>query len=221
MEDFMLDVTAEERAFYGDRLILLEGIIWEFLTCVTMIRRYQVSLGRADPVTSCQARIKRAGSMREKLRRHGLPVTADSALRDVRDAAGVRLICSFTDDIYRTAGLLRQIPGVRVEGEKDYVQAPKPNGYRSYHMVLTLPLRFLASAPEDPVWLEVQIRTIAMDCWASIEHQLKYKREIAHQKLIVQELKRCADEMISTDLSLQTIRDLLGPEGGETVPCGS
>ena len=69
MEDFMLDVTAEERAFYGDRLILLEGIIWEFLTCVTMIRRYQVSLGRADPVTSCQARIKRAGSMREKLRR--------------------------------------------------------------------------------------------------------------------------------------------------------
>ena len=186
-----------------------------------MIRRYQVSLGRADPVTSCQARIKRAGSMREKLRRHGLPVTADSALRDVRDAAGVRLICSFTDDIYRTAGLLRQIPGVRVEGEKDYVQAPKPNGYRSYHMVLTLPLRFQASAPEDPVWLDVQIRTIAMDCWASIEHQLKYKREIAHQKLIVQELKRCADEMISTDLSLQTIRDLLGPEGGEAVPCGS
>ena len=221
MEDFMLDVTAEERAFYGDRLILLEGIIWEFLTCVTMICRYQVSLGRGDPVTSCQARIKRAGSMREKLRLHGLPVTADSALRDVRDAAGVRLICSFTDDIYRTAGLLRQIPGVRVEGEKDYVHAPKPNGYRSYHMVLTMPLRFLAEAPERPVWLEVQIRTIAMDCWANIEHQLQYKREIAHQKLIVQELKRCADEMISTDLSLQTIRDLLGPEGGEAVPCGS
>ena len=221
MEDFMLDVTAEERAFYGDRLILLEGIIWEFLTCVTMIRRYQVSLGRGDPVTSCQARIKRAGSMREKLRLHGLPVTADSALRDVRDAAGVRLICSFTDDIYRTAGLLRQIPGVRVEGEKDYVHAPKPNGYRSYHMVLTMPLRFLAEAPERPVWLEVQIRTIAMDCWANIEHQLQYKREIAHQKLIVQELKRCADEMISTDLSLKTIRDLLGPEGGEAVPCGS
>ena len=221
MEDFMLDVTAEERAFYGDRLILLEGIIWEFLTCVTMICRYQVSLGRGDPVTSCQARIKRAGSMREKLRLHGLPVTADSALRDVRDAAGVRLICSFTDDIYRTAGLLRQIPGVRVEGEKDYVHAPKPNGYRSYHMVLTMPLRFLAEAPERPVWLEVQIRTIAMDCSANIEHQLKYKREIAHQKLIVQELKRCADEMISTDLSLQTIRDLLGPEGGEAVPCGS
>ena len=221
MEDFMLDVTAEERVFYGDRLILLEGIIWEFLTCVTMIRRYQVSLGRGDPVTSCQARIKRVGSMREKLRLHGLPVTADSALRDVRDAAGVRLICSFTDDIYRTAGLLRQIPGVRVEGEKDYVHAPKPNGYRSYHMVLTMPLRFLAEAPERPVWLEVQIHTIAMDCWANIEHQLQYKREIAHQKLIVQELKRCADEMISTDLSLQTIRDLLGPEGGEAVPCGS
>ena len=180
MESLIMDITAEERDFYGDRLILLEGVISEFLSCMDLIRRYQVSTGRRDPVASFQARIKRADSVREKLRRHALPLTADSALH-----------------------------GIRIEREKDYIHSPKPNGYRSYHMVLTLPLRFLPRQPEAPVWLEVQIRTIAMDCWASIEHQLKYKQDIPEQRLIVQELKRCADEITSTDLSLQTIRELI------------
>ena len=209
MDHFMAHVTAEERAFYGSNLVLLEGIILEFLSCLEMIRRYQTSLGRSDPVSSHQARIKQAASMREKLRRQGLPVTAESALREVRDAAGVRLICPFVDDIYRTAGLIQAIPGIRIDREKDYIRAPKPNGYRSYHLVLLLPLRFLPGPPAEPVWLEVQLRTIAMDCWASIEHQVKYKQEVPEQKLIVQELKRCADEIASTDLSLQTIRDLI------------
>ena len=124
-------------------------------------------------------------------------------------AAGVRLVCPFVDDIYRTAELIRGIPGIRIEAEKDYIREPKPNGYRSYHMVVTLPLRFLPAPPAEPVWLEVQLRTIAMDCWASIEHRVKYKREVPEQKLIVRELKRCADEIASTDLSLQTIRELI------------
>ena len=174
-----------------------------------MIRRYQVSLGRSDPVSSWQARIKRASSMREKLRRRSLPETAETALSEIRDAAGVRLVCPFVEDIYRTADLIRAIPGIRIHREKDYIRSPKPNGYRSFHMVVTLPLRFLPEAPAEPVWLEVQLRTIAMDCWASIEHRVKYKREVPEQKLIVQELKRCADEIASTDLSLQTIRELI------------
>ena len=205
----MLDVTAEERDFYGGHLILLEGVILEFLSCVAMIRRYQAGRGRTDPITSSHARIKSADSMRRKLRLRGFPATAENALREMRDAAGVRLICPFIDDIYRTAALIREIPGIQICREKDYIHAPKPNGYRSYHLVLTLPLRFLPSQPAAPVWLEVQILTIAMDCWANIEHQLKYKRDIPDQKLIVGELKRCADEIVSTDLSLQTIRDLL------------
>ena len=209
MDHFMAHVTAEERAFYGSNLVLLEGIILEFLSCLEMIRRYQVSLGKSDPVSSHQARIKQAASMREKLRRQGLPVTAESALREVRDAAGVRLICPFVDDIYRAAGLIQAIPGIRIDREKDYIRDPKPNGYRSYHLVLSLPLRFLPGPPAEPVWLEVQLRTIAMDCWASIEHQVKYKQEVPEQKLIVQELKCCADEIASTDLSLQTILDLI------------
>lgn len=209
MESLTLNITSAEREFYGENLIVLEGAIEEFLSCISMIRRYQVSNGQRDPVASCQARIKSAGSMKAKLERHDLPVTAESALRDVWDAAGVRLVCPFVQNIDQTVSLIRQIPGVQIMREKDYIRNPKPNGYRSYHMILSLPLRFLPKPPERPVWLEVQLRTIAMDCWASIEHQLKYKRDIANQSLIVRELKRCADEIASTDLSLQTIRELI------------
>ena len=202
------EVTSAEREFYGENLILLEGAISEFLSCMDMIRRYEVQLGNRDPVASSQTRIKSAESMRQKLQRLAFPVTAESAMKNVFDAAGVRLVCPFIQDIDRTAELIRAIPGVQIQTEKDYIRSPKPNGYRSYHMSLSMPLRFLGNS-QKTVWLEVQLRTIAMDCWANIEHQLKYKQNIPDQALLLQELKRCADEITSTDLSLQTIRDLI------------
>lgn len=202
------EVTSAEREFYGENLILLEGAISEFLSCMDMIRRYEVQLRNRDPVASSQTRIKSAESMRQKLQRLAFPVTAESAMKNVFDAAGVRLVCPFIQDIDRTAELIRAIPGVQIQTEKDYIRSPKPNGYRSYHMILSMPLRFLGNS-QKTVWLEVQLRTIAMDCWANIEHQLKYKQNIPDQALLLQELKRCADEITSTDLSLQTIRDLI------------
>lgn len=202
------EVTSAEREFYGENLILLEGAISEFLSCMDMIRRYEVQLGNRDPVASFQTRIKSAESMRQKLQRLAFPVTAESAMKNVFDAAGVRLVYPFIQDIDRTAELIRAIPGVQIQTEKDYIRSPKPNGYRSYHMILSMPLRFLGNS-QKTVWLEVQLRTIAMDCWANIEHQLKYKQNIPDQALLIQELKRCADEITSTDLSLQTIRDLI------------
>lgn len=202
------EVTSAEREFYGENLILLEGAISEFLSCMDMIRRYEVQLGNRDPVASSQTRIKSAESMRQKLQRLAFPVTAESAMKNVFDATGVRLVCPFIQDIDRTAELIRAIPGVQIQTEKDYIRSPKPNGYRSYHMILSMPLRFLGNS-QKTVWLEVQLRTIAMDCWANIEHQLKYKQNIPDQALLLQELKRCADEITSTDLSLQTIRDLI------------
>ena len=202
------EVTSAEREFYGENLILLEGAISEFLSCMDMIRRYEVQRGNRDPVASSQTRIKSAESMRQKLQRLAFPVTAESAMKNVFDAAGVRLVCPFIQDIDRTAELIRAIPGVQIQTEKDYIRSPKPNGYRSYHMILSMPLRFLGNS-QKTVWLEVQLRTIAMDCWANIEHQLKYKQNIPDQALLIQVLKRCADEIPSTDLSLQTIRDLI------------
>ena len=207
--EYLLNASCADREFYGEYFILLEGVIAEFLSCLDMIRRYQVSQGHRDPIASFQTRIKSAASMKKKLERQNLPVTADSAVRDVWDAAGVRLVCPFVQNIDQAVKLIRAIPGIHILTEKDYIRNPKPNGYRSYHMILSLPMRFLGAAPRQSVWLEVQLRTIAMDCWASIEHQLKYKRDIPNQALIVQELKRCADEIASTDLSLQTIRELI------------
>ena len=115
MEHLPFEITSEEHEFYGSRLILLEGVIEEFLSCLHMIRRYQIGQGRRDPVASFQARIKSAESMKAKLARQSLPITADSALQNVWDAAGVRLVCPFVQNIDQTVGLIRQIPRRRFE----------------------------------------------------------------------------------------------------------
>ena len=204
--------------FYGSSRILLEGIIDEFLSCIGMIRRYQKAQTGWDPISSCTSRVKSPESMKEKLIRDGLEPTLQNALIHEHDAAGVRLICPMVDDVYRTAGLIRAIPGVTIFREKDFIAHPKPNGYRSYHMILQMPVRFLGndSETEDLPCLEVQIRTIAMDCWASIEHELKYKHDIANPELMQQELKHCSDQIASTDLSLSTLKELILTPDTET-----
>ena len=156
-------------------------------------------------------RLKAEDSMKEKLTRKGFPLTAESAFYAVKDAIGFRLVCRFVDDIYENVSRLKALPGVVVVKEKDYIKNVKPNGYRSYHMILDVTAPYEDARGRDPghFFIEIQLRTIAMDCWANIEHQLKYKQNIPDQALLLQELKRCADEITSTDLSLQTIRDLI------------
>jgi len=148
-------------------------------------------------------RIKSSSSMREKLKKQGFPETSESALTNVFDAIGLRIVCCFIDDIYENIKKIKEIPGVTVVREKDYLTNAKPNGYRSYHLILSV------ETNGDPVYAEIQLRTIAMDSWAALEHQMKYKKEIADQTLIVNELKRCADELAACDISMQTIRDMI------------
>ena len=194
----------------------MEGVLDEFLSCINMIRRYQKKQNGWDPISSCSSRIKSPESMKEKLVRDGLEPTLKNALTYEHDAAGVRLICPMVDDVYRSVELIRKIPGISILREKDFISHPKPNGYRSYHMILKMPVRFLDSEPEKITlpFLEVQIRTIAMDCWASIEHELKYKHDIANPELMQQELKRCSDQIASTDLSLSTLKELITNDNG-------
>lgn len=209
---YMIESTTTTPSdFYGGSRILLEGIIDEFLSCIGMIRRYQKSQTGWDPISSSTSRVKSPESMREKLIRDGLDPTLQNALAHEHDAAGVRLICPMVDDVYRTAELIRAIPDVTILREKDFIAHPKPNGYRSYHMILKMPVRFLGNTSETAALpcLEVQIRTIAMDCWASIEHELKYKHDIANPELMQQELKHCSDQIASTDLSLSTLKELI------------
>lgn len=154
-------------------------------------------------VYSC-SRIKTPESMIKKLERIGAAPTGHAALTAVYDAVGVRAVCAFADDVYRLVHWLRDRPEFRIVAEKDYYAYPKPNGYRSYHIQLQL-----CGGKTDGLPAEIQIRTIANDFWATLEHQLKYKQDIRDEKLIRSELKRCADEIASVDLSMQTIRDII------------
>lgn len=153
------------------------------------------------PIIYCCSRIKHPNSMVEKLTSLKLPTDAETALTKVFDAIGLRIICAFTEDAYGIVNWLKTRPELEIVREKDYIAYPKPNGYRSYHLQLRL------TKQQFPA--EIQVRTIATDFWATLEHQLKYKKDIPHEELIRSELKRCADEIASVDLSMQTIRDII------------
>lgn len=142
--------------------------------------------------------------MKEKLERRGLLTDSATALREVHDALGMRMICSFGEEVYRMADWLYRRPEIQIVEEKDYIAYPKPNGYRSLHLILQFTQRELSG-----IYAEVQIRTIATDFWAVLEHQMKYKQNVPHESVIQEELKRCADEIASVDLSMQTLRDIL------------
>ena len=149
--------------------------------------------------------------MREKCRREGLPETPQSALCKVHDAIGVRVVCRFIDDVYLVVRTLKALSGVTVFEEKDYIRDVKPNGYRSYHMIVSIEAPFEDVEGRNPghFFVELQLRTLAMDSWASLEHEMMYKHTVKNRKLLAAELKRCADELASCDLSMQTIRNLI------------
>lgn len=156
-------------------------------------------------------RIKDEESMIEKLERNGFEPTTYHALRSLTDSIGIRVICLFIDDVYKNVALIKSIPGCTVVKEKDYIKNAKPNGYRSYHMILDMETHFSDIDGNTPghFFVEVQLRTIAMDTWAALEHELKYKRDIRNQELIVSELHRCANELASCDVSMQTLRRII------------
>lgn len=206
--DIKCETPSPEREFYKEAYVLLEGAIIEVISRLDIIRKYKkVNQYEEDPIEHCKARIKSAKSMKEKLKRKNLPVTSESALSEIHDAAGIRVVCTFLDDIYWIVNMLKNQKDIKVVKEKDYIKNPKLNGYRSYHMILQVPIHLENRI--EMVYCEVQIRTIAMDCWASLEHQLKYKKNIPNEKMLINELKRCADEIASTDLNFQTIHDMI------------
>ena len=152
-------------------------------------------------IAYASSRIKSPDSMQKKLKKKGEQPTSQNALLKVNDAVGIRVICSFIDDIYKVSDWISKQEMIEVINIKDYIAYPKENGYRSFHMIIKLKALNLNA--------EIQIRTIALDFWANLEHQMKYKRNIENEEMIRSELKRCADEIASIDLSMQTIKDLI------------
>lgn len=163
------------------------------------------------------ARIKTAKSMTEKCHRKKLPATTQSALKEIRDSIGIRIVCGFVDDIYKIVEIIRNFDDCSIAVEKDYIQNAKANGYRSYHLIVELSTDFpdCLGNERGSYFIEIQLRTIAQDSWASLEHQMKYKHDIQNPKRIVRELKRCADELASCDLTMQTIRNLIQESSGD------
>ena len=157
-----------------------------------------------NPIESITSRIKKPVSIAEKLRRMGCPLTLESVSENLNDIAGIRVICSFIDDIYMVAELLARQDDITVVRVKDYIQKPKPNGYRSHHMIVEVPVFF--SDGKRPMRVEIQLRTVAMDFWASLEHQMKYKQDSADRPEIAAELKSCAETIAATDARMLGIR---------------
>ncbi|MEY8333817.1 response regulator [Lachnospiraceae bacterium 47-T17] len=160
---------------------------------------------KRNPFESIKCRLKSPESIYTKLEKKGFPATVESIQENLTDVAGIRVICSFPDDIYRLAELLIKQDDIILLRKKDYIQTPKVNGYRSLHLILSVPV-FL---PEEKKYMkaEVQFRTIAMDFWASLEHKLKYKKDIGGTGEIELQLKECADSIESLDYRMQEIRD--------------
>ena len=158
-----------------------------------------------NPIEGIKSRIKSYNSLLKKIRRKDIPMTLESIEKNITDIAGVRVICSFPADIYEVADSFLRQDDITLLERKDYIQNPKPSGYRSLHLIVQVPI-FLQDE-KKPVTVEVQFRTIAMDFWASLEHQLKYKKDIDDAESIMYELRACADVINRTDYHMQSLRD--------------
>lgn len=160
-----------------------------------------------NPFESIKSRIKTPMSILDKLDRYGLEATIENVEQNIFDIAGIRVVCSFEDDIYAIAKMLLSQDDVTLVRQKDYIKNPKPNGYRSLHLVVEIPI-FLSKGTKR-MKVEIQLRTIAMDFWASLEHKLKYKKDIECPELIGEKLKHCADVINSVENEMQNIRDMI------------
>ena len=190
-----------KESIYGEYLPKLEAARDYLVKEIEVVREEMKKKYDLDPVEHLISRIKSEESMREKCRRKGFEETTESALTKIFDAVGIRVVCAFISDVYVIRDHLVQLPNCELVKEKDYIKRAKDNGYRSYHMILKV---------WGAVYVEIQLRTISQDTWAALEHHLYYKKEkMVDDVLIETELKRCADELASTDLSMQTIRNMI------------
>lgn len=194
---------------------LYDAAIREIRTRLEVLDREFSLYYSHNPIHHIDSRLKSPKSIVEKLERKGWPVSIESAEEHLQDIAGVRIICNYINDIYRLADMLIRQPDLELVRQKDYIETPKPNGYRSLHLVVRVPVYLSNHTELVPV--EIQIRTIAMDFWASLEHQLRYKSDTEVTASLKLRLKRCADQSAALDLEMQQIAGA-GSAGSQSLP---
>ncbi|MBQ8802514.1 MAG: GTP pyrophosphokinase family protein [Tyzzerella sp.] len=160
-----------------------------------------------NPIEHIKTRIKTPESIVKKLKKYGYETSVENMIKYINDIAGVRIICSFTSDIYRLAGMIGNQSDLKVLSIKDYIKNPKESGYKSYHMLVAVPIFLSDSVVETKV--EIQIRTVAMDFWASLEHKIYYKFEGHAPEYISQELVECAEMVSKLDEKMLLLNDAI------------
>ena len=199
-------MNREQEDYYGKYAGILEETLEDVRNDLEKILNDLADDPEHSPYEHINSRIKDVTSIKDKLLRKGLDTDAYTGIKELSDVIGVRIVTHFVGDIYLILDSLKKHENWNILKVKDYIAKPKENGYRSFHVILEVPF---ASDDPEKIKVELQLRTIAMDCWAAVEHQMRYKKDVNNSALIAGELKRCSDEMASTDLTMQTIRDVL------------
>ncbi len=199
------DLFEGSKEEFTHMMMMYNGAIREMKTKLQVLNDELSMTRNRNPIEFIETRIKSPDSIATKLKKKGVALTVDNVKEHLNDVAGVRVICAFLDDIYQVAQMLEEQDDVEIIKTKDYIKKPKKNGYRSLHLIATVPVFF--SNGKENVRVEIQIRTIAMDFWASLEHSVKYKRNVRDAEDIVYELRACADVINRTDVHMQSIRD--------------
>lgn len=185
-----------------------EGAIDCVIGTLKTIEKEMIESGLRIPIHSVTSRIKSPDSTRQKLARHGLPYTIDNVMNNLHDIAGVRIICKYITDIYHVRDLLLKSDRYAFIKEKDYIKTPKPSGYRSLHLIVETDVS--VDGENRKIRCEIQLRTSAMDSWASLEHNMRYKSDLPENEQINESLKSCAEALHNTDLEMQRIALQLG-----------
>ena len=216
----MIPDTPTAAAFqqqYREMMQLYSAAVREVRTKVEILDEEFRTRYAHNPIHHIDSRLKSPQSMMKKLARKGLPQTLEAAEANLNDIAGVRIVCNYMDDIYRIAELLQRQRDVEFVHRRDYIENPKESGYRSLHLVIRIPV-FLSSHTEL-VPVEIQIRTIAMDFWASLEHQLRYKSNHETTQQLRRRLQHCAEASAALDREMQDIyREINGYSAGDAQP---
>lgn len=195
----MLDMDREYRML----MYIHEAAVEKVTAQLNILKgEFQFSNDR-NPISSISSRIKSRESIIYKMKKKGLPMTVSALINNIHDIAGVRVVCPFIEDVYYVARMLVKQHDVEVIEVKDYIREPKENGYRSLHVIITVEVDFAEASRKVPV--EIQIRTIAMDFWASTEHQLRYKKDKEFTQEVQDKLKNCADIMAKADQQMHEI----------------
>lgn len=200
-----LPLYYNEEDEWNRALLLYDSVLREINTKLEILNNEFKLAHQYNPIEHITSRIKSPESIARKIRKKGLELTVENIVKYVNDVAGVRIICSFTSDIYRIASSISNQDDVTVLRVKDYIANPKPNGYMSYHMIVSIPI-FLTNDVIDTK-VEIQIRTIAMDFWASLEHKIYYKFEGKAPAGIKDELKECANIISFLDEKMLSINE--------------